>query len=316
MDYSVPISPITPRRPVPEAIGTEPGDRYTQLLHRTRSRSDSRSRHASVAQQGLGNRRDTMFINSLKETTPTIAESSRLPEGRDERNVPFVFHTPNPTGQPIHVSVLPFGPSRKHSSLAAASTNIHTPPPLYTGYGPLRAPATEPIVQHAQFDHTLRTQGPEWEQSQNPYGTPNSGLRHSNAYSAYYASPIPPPQPVIATGLSPGFFELYGYPPGRTNMIQPHVQPEDWDDEEEKHRLANYHAHIDWDPDDECDDPEPSVAARRPYNEATLPGYRPPAGVDYPQSLKTDWDTRSRTTITVGGETGRRQLITENICRG
>lgn len=248
---------------------------------------------------------------------PGVVESPQLTEGWNEGCLPPETHSPNLTGQPIRVSHLPFGPSRRRSSLATTSTNISTPPPMYTGYGSLRVPATEPIVQHAQFNDPLQTQQPEREQSRDPSGALNlnSGLRHRSPYSAYYNSPIAPPQPVMGTDGSPGFFDLYGYSPGRTNLIQPHAQPEDWDGEDEKHRLANYHAHMDWDPDDEYDDPEPSVAARRPYSDGTLPGYRPPGGINYPQSPKSDWDTRSQTMITVGSETGRKHFITENICR-
>ncbi|CAE6461475.1 unnamed protein product [Rhizoctonia solani] len=312
----MPDSPTSPHRPVPEAIGAEPGDRYTQLLHRTRSRSTSRPRRVSVTERGLGSRRDTMSANPLHENTmPGITEVHHLSGRPGERSLPVMSDAPTPTGQPIHVSVLSFGSSHKRPSIATTNTNISTPPPMYTGYGPCRAPATEPIVQRAQFDDPLRTQELDQEQPRNPFGAPSSGLRHRNAYSAYYNSPIVPPEPVMGAGMSPGFFDMYGYPPGRTNMIQPHGQSEDWEnEEEEKHRLANYHAQVGWDPDDEYDDPEPSVAARRPYDDATLSGYRPPSCLKYPYSPKSDWDTSSQTMITVGSETGRKHFITENIC--
>ncbi|KAH7336874.1 hypothetical protein B0J17DRAFT_665221 [Rhizoctonia solani] len=316
MAHNIPVSPISLRRKVLEDIGTEPGDRYTQLLHRTCSRPSSRPRVSSIVEPNLENRQDTVPTSLVGEMdVPGIVETIRTSNGQSEINGHSTFHTPNPIERPIHISVLPFGPSRRRSSLATTSTNISTPPPMYTGYVSLRTPVTESIVQNAQFDDPLQTQESERRQTHYPSGTLDSGLRHRSAYSAYYTSPLVPPQPVMGTGPSPGFFDIHGYIPGRTNMIQPHVQLEDWDDEEEeKHRLANYHARMDWGPDDEYDDPEPSVAARRPYGDTSLPGYRPSGDVGYPLSPKSDWGSRSQTIITVGSETGRKHFITENIC--
>ncbi|CAE6504419.1 unnamed protein product [Rhizoctonia solani] len=309
MDNNAPIFPTSPRRQAPEAIGADPGDRYTRLLHRTRSRPGSRPRRSSLADWGSGDKRDTLVDPLDKNNMPGIAEN-RLQEELDHTSVPPASRTLAPTEQPVHVSILPFGPSRRRSSLATASTNISTPPPMYTGYGASRAPATEPIPQSAQFGIPFQTMGPEHEQSRGPFSIPaDPGLRQHNPYFAYYTSPIVPPQPTMAPSL--GFFDMYGYHPGRTSMIQPHHPPEE--DEEEKRRLACYNARMDWDPDDEYDDPEPSVAARRPYSDETLPGYRP-SGDDCPQSPKSDRGTLSQTMITVGSETGRKHFITENLC--
>ncbi|CAE6412681.1 unnamed protein product [Rhizoctonia solani] len=304
MDPNTLFPPTSPRRQVPEAIGAEPGDRYTRLLHRTRSRPGSRPRRSSVAEWGSGNQRD-MPIGPLDENGMLGIESLYSSEERRESNAPSAFPMPSLTEQPVHVSVLPFGPSRRRSSLVTTNTNISTPPPMYSGYNPFRTPATEPIAQHAQFASPFLEL--EHEQSRNPFSIPDPGLRHRNPYTTY--SPIIPPQPVMRTGPPLGFFDMYGYSPGRTSIIQPH----DEEEEDEKHRLACYNAQMDWDPDDEYDDPEPSVAARRPYSDATLPGYRP-GGIDYPQSPKSDWDSRSQTMITVGSETGRKHFITENTC--
>ncbi|CAE6415097.1 unnamed protein product [Rhizoctonia solani] len=310
MDPSAPVLPTSPRRQVPEAIGIEPGDRYTQLLHRTRSRSGSRPKRSPVGERSRGNWRDAVPIGPFNESImSTIAESPYSPGDRDENSIPAL----DPVNQPLHFSVLPFGSRHRLSSFAASSTDLATPPPMYTGHGAPRAPATEPIVQYARFEAPLQSQEPEQGQPISPFDIPNSGLRHRNAYSAYYTSLIVPPRPSMGAGPLFGSFDVYGYPPGRTNMIQSHHQV-DWEDDDENHHSANYHAQVDWDPEDDYDDPEPSVAARRPYDDATLPGYRPPSNVVYPSNLKSDQDTRSQTMITVGSESGRKRFINENTC--
>ncbi|CAE6440042.1 unnamed protein product, partial [Rhizoctonia solani] len=132
MDHDILISPTSNRRPAPEAIGTEPGDRYTRLLNRTRSRPSSRPRHPSVVERSLGDQRD-MPIGPLDENnTLEIEETSRSLEEQGETNAPSDFHAPGPTGHPVYVSVLPFGPSHRNSSLATTSIDIPTPPPMYT----------------------------------------------------------------------------------------------------------------------------------------------------------------------------------------
>ncbi|CCO31389.1 Pheromone-regulated membrane protein 10 [Rhizoctonia solani AG-1 IB] len=183
---------------------------------------------------------------------------------------------------------------------------------MYTGYGGPRVPATEPIVQHAQFDAFHQVLEPEQNQSNDPFTVPNSGLRHRSPYSAYYTSPIVPPQPSMGAGSFLNRSDIYGYPQERTSITQPHQ--DDWEDDEEKYHLANYHAQADWDPEDEYDDPEPNIATRRPYSDTTLPGYRPPAQFAHPNSLSLDGNTHPQTIITVGSETTRKHFINKNIC--
>ncbi|KAG9097922.1 hypothetical protein FRC06_007011, partial [Ceratobasidium sp. 370] len=63
-------------------------------------------------------------------------------------------------------------------------------------------------------------------------------------------------------------------------------------------------------------DPEPSVASRRPYSETTLPGYYLPSGPQSNEQGEAASVARasSGTTVILGGEKGKKQFITENIC--
>ncbi|CAE6479781.1 unnamed protein product [Rhizoctonia solani] len=307
------ILPDSPRRQMPEAIGIEPGDRYTHLLHRTRSRPSSRPRRSSLTGRTRGNGHNPVPAGDNESVMlSSMAESSYFSGDRDGNSVP-VSHSLDVNEQPVHFSLLPFGPSRRRSSLATNSTSISTPPPMYTGYGTSKAPATEPIPQHAQFNTFLQVGEHGQGQSLNPFSVPDSGLRQRNPYSAYYTSPIVPPQPSVGAGSSIEGFGMHRYAPGRTSMIQPH-HLQDWEDEDEEPHSSRYHVRTDWDPEDEYDDPEPSVAARRPYSDVTLPGYHPPSRIIYPEGHGSDQNAHSQTMITVESDTGGKKFINENIC--
>ncbi|KAG8692434.1 hypothetical protein FRC08_009782 [Ceratobasidium sp. 394] len=327
-DRSNPTSPI---RRQPDAIGADPGDRYTRLLKRGRSRPGSQAgsfagnaEHGSKPEErASGERRDTdRVLYSVRE--PRNETGRALGDPRS----PLVDHplspcvssprVPPPSAQPIYMSALSFGADRPRPNIVTSS-DVSEPLPTYTGFTRRGAPATEPTQQRSQFDSPLHSRLDDPFDNSNPFRDPDNSLRRRapapGPDPSYYHSPSIPNQPFDFGS----FYDAYGNL-GRTNAIQPPARhwghEEDWDDDDDKHRLANYHAQADWDPDDEYYDPEPSVASRWPYSETTLPGYYLPRGSqpDERDEVASMARTLSGTTIIVGSEKGKKQFITENIC--
>ncbi|KAG9124776.1 hypothetical protein FRC07_010268 [Ceratobasidium sp. 392] len=344
-DHSNPGSPA--RHQLPETIGADPGDRYvgykgtalkadtisryTRLVKRTRSRAGSQAGILGTGTEHGGrpeewaneeHRTKDRALRPVDESEPNNQVESTSPDPRS-----FVDHplspsvssprVPPPSAQPVYMSALSFDTGSHRPSLVPS--DVSEPLPTYTGFNRHRAPATEPIQQRSYFDDPPRSH------FTNPFENPTivhdrDGLLRRRVPApgpdpSYYSSPPIPSQPFNS------IYDAYGHI-GRTTAIQPSAHYwsslDDWDDDDdEKHRLANYHAQADWDPDDEYYDPEPSVASRRPYDETTLPGYYLPHGLQHSERNEATSIMKkspSGTTIIVGSEKGRKQYITENIC--
>ncbi|QRV92415.1 pheromone-regulated membrane protein [Ceratobasidium sp. AG-Ba] len=323
-------SPISPRYRTPNAIGDDPGDRYTRLVKRARSRTGSVSSIVAASPDhmrrtgeviGHGSYNDDKSLPVVHEGETRADHQTALDSGGPYR--PLVdqslcssnlsSQTPH-SSQPVFRSVLTFDASRRRES--AVSSEISEPLPTYTGFARRGAPATDPIRQHAQFDDLAH---PHFT---NPFAQVDSSQDHNSGLRRRAPAPGPdlsyyhtPPIPNESTFGFGSLYDAYGNL-GRTSAIQPSPHYREWDDDEyEKHRLAHYHTQADWDPDDEYYDPEPSVLSRGLYSDTSLSGYyEPHVFQDDEQSGEAVGHTLSGATIIVGSEKGRKQFITENIC--
>ncbi|QRV77600.1 pheromone-regulated membrane protein [Ceratobasidium sp. AG-Ba] len=322
-------SPISLRYRTPNTIGDDPGDRYTRLVKRARSRTGSVSSivaaspdHIRRTGEGIGHEsyNDDKSLPVVHERETRADRQTAVDSGGSYW--PLVDHplcsstlsSQTPHSQPVFRSMLTFDASRRRES--AVSSEISEPLPTYTGFARRGAPATDPIQQHAQFDDLTHPHFTNPFVQVDSFQDSNSGLRRRapapGPDPSYYHSPPIPNESTFGFG---SLYDAYGNL-GRTSAIQPSPHYREWDDDEyEKHQLAHYHTQADWDPDDEYYDPEPSVVSRGLYSDTSLPGYyEPHVFQDDEQSGEAVGHTLSGTKIIVGSEKGRKQFITENIC--
>ncbi|KAG8695992.1 hypothetical protein FRC09_008800, partial [Ceratobasidium sp. 395] len=331
--FSSQSNPGSPaRQQQSEFIGAGPGDRYTRLAKRTRSRAGSQSglfgpvvERESDSEERLNEERRDRNREALPPVDEAESKNVAGQNAADPRS-PVIDHplspsvssprVPPPSAQPVYLSALSFEADRRSSIV---SSEISEPLPTYTGFSRHRAPATEPIQQRSQFDDPIRPHFTNPFENPGVFQDPGNSLRRRapapGPDPSYYYSPPAPSQPFGS------IYDAYGHV-GRTTVIQPSTHhwnvEEDWDDDDdEKHRLANYHAQADWDPDDEYYDPEPSVASRRPYDETTLPGYYVPRGLQPNERREVSSILKNSlpgTASNVGSERGKKPFITKNIC--